>query len=101
MNVPKTSLPILYPGSCEPLKAACHGLALGLAVLMGAYNAAAWIRRRLSHLAINATIYIVAAFWEQRHVAHHLFPCLPSSGVPSALQGNAAEQDEPSPAKAA
>jgi hypothetical protein len=100
MDAPKPSLPILYPGSCEPLKAACHGLALGLAVLMGAYNAAAWVRRRQSHLAINATIYIIAAFWEQRHVAHHLFPCVLSS-VPSVVEGSAAVQDERTPAKAA
>jgi hypothetical protein len=46
---------------------------------MGAYNAAAWVRRRQSHLAINATIYVAAVFWEQRHVAHHLLPCLPST----------------------
>jgi hypothetical protein len=58
---------------------------------MGAYNAAAWLQRRQSHLAVNAVIYIAAAFWEQRHVMHHLSPCLepaapalesaPSTGV--------------------
>jgi hypothetical protein len=48
---------------------------------MGAYNAAAWIRRRQRHLAINAVIYIAAAIWEQRHVAHHLAPCLPATPV--------------------
>jgi hypothetical protein len=100
MDVPKTSLPILYPGSCEPLKAACHGLALGLAVLMGAYNAAAWMRRRQSHLAVNATIYILAAFWEQRHVAHHLFPCLPSL-APSAAAREAPAENESIAGKAA
>lgn len=75
---PKPTLAILYPGSCEPLKAVVHGVALGLTVLMGAYNAAAWLRRRQPHLALNAAIYIAAAFWEQRHVAHHLIPCLRS-----------------------
>ena len=78
MQPPKPSLAILYPGNCEPLKAAFHGVALVLAGVMGAYNAAAWIRRRQSHLAVNAAIYIAAAFWEQRHVAHHLYPCLPA-----------------------
>ena len=72
------SLPILYPGSCEPLKAAFHGAALTLAAVMGAYNAAAWLRRRQSHLALNAVIYFAAVCFEQRHVAHHLFPCLPA-----------------------
>ena len=76
---PKTSLPILYPGNCEPLKAAVHGVALVLAGVMGAYNVAAWLQRRQSHLAVNAVIYIAAAVWEQRHVAHHLIPCLPGT----------------------
>ncbi len=70
-------LPILYPGSCEPLKAAIHGVALGLAALMGAYNAAAWWHRRQSHLAVNTFIYLAAVFFEQRHVVHHLLPCRP------------------------
>jgi hypothetical protein len=97
MQPTKSSLPILYSGNCEPLKAAFHGLAMVLAATMGAYNTAAWIRRRESHLAVNATIYIAAVFWEQRHVAHHL--CLPS--VPPASVGvDAAVTDEP-PAKAA
>ena len=77
MTAPKTSLPILYPGNCEPLKAAFHAAALVLAGVMGAYNTAAWLRRRQSHLAINAVIYLAAAAWEQRHVSHHLYPCLP------------------------
>jgi hypothetical protein len=51
-------------------------MALGLTVLMGAYNAAAWLRRRQRHLAINAVIYFTAAIWEQGHVARHLAPCL-------------------------
>lgn len=60
MEPTKPSLAILYPGNCEPLKASFHGVALILAAVMGAYNAAAWVRRRQSHLAINATIYIAA-----------------------------------------
>lgn len=79
MSAPKTSLAFLYPGNCEPLKAAFHGAALVLAGVMGAYNTAAWLRRRQSHLAINAVIYLAAAAWEQRHVAHHLYPCLPAA----------------------
>ena len=77
MTAPKPSLTILDPGNCEPLKAAFHGAALVLAGVMGAYNTAAWLRRRQSHLAINAVIYLAAALWEQRHVTHHLYPCLP------------------------
>lgn len=77
MTAPKPSLAILYPGNCEPLKAAVHGAALVLVGVMGVYNTAAWLRRRQSHLAINAVIYLAAAVWEQRHVTHHLYPCLP------------------------
>ena len=100
MHPEKPSLPILYPGNCEPLKAAFHGAALVLAAVMGAYNTAAWMRRRQSHLAVNAVIYLAAAVWEQRHVAHHLFPCLPSES-PSSVEVNAPEPDEPASAKAA
>ena len=72
------SLAILDVGSCEPLKAVVHSVALGLCALMGLYNAAAWMRRRQSHLAINAVIYLAATCWEQRHVSHHLAGCPPS-----------------------
>ena len=91
------SLAILYPGSCEPLKAAVHGIALSLAAVMGAYNAAAWLRRRQSHLALNAVIYLAAVFWEQRHVVHHMVPCLPRT--PAAPIE--AETDPPGEQKAA
>jgi hypothetical protein len=72
MTVP---LPILKSGSCEPFKAGIHGAALGLVAIMGAYNAAAWLNRRERHLAVNALLYGLATFWEQRHVAHHIAAC--------------------------
>jgi hypothetical protein len=100
MDTPKLSLPILYSGNCESLKAAVHGLALGLSALMAAYNAAAWMRRRQSHLAFNAIIYTAAVFWEQRHVAHHLLPCLPSASLVD-VETSAPWDDESTPAKAA
>ena len=65
-------LEVLQCGSCEPLKLGVHSAALGLAVVMGAYNAAAWLSRRQVHLAVNAVLYAVLTAWEQRHVAHHL-----------------------------
>jgi len=82
------------------LKATFHGVALVLAAVMGAYNTAAWMRRRQSHLAINATIYIAAVIWEQRHVAHHLFPCLPSAS-PVIVDVNAPGEDRATQARAA
>ena len=100
MEPTKPSLAILYPGNCEPLKASFHGVALLLAAVMGAYNAAAWVRRRQSHLAINATIYIAAVFWEQRHVAHHLLPCLPSD-PPRPVDVHVPAQEGPATVKAA
>jgi hypothetical protein len=76
-NATSRSLVILEVGHCEPLKAVVHGAALGLAALMAVYNAAAWLRRRQRHLAVNAIIYVAAVWWEQRRVADHLVPCLP------------------------
>src|SRR5438477_4122581 len=63
---------LLNCGSCEELKIGVHAGALGLAVIMGAYNAAAWLSRREQHLAINAVLYAALTAWEQKHVAHHL-----------------------------
>jgi hypothetical protein len=65
-------LRILNCGSCETFKAGVHGTALGLAAIMGLYNAAAWLRRREPHLAVNAVLYAALTAWEQRHVSHHL-----------------------------
>ncbi len=68
----KMSLPVLQCGNSEPLKAGFHATTLGLCVVMGAYNLAAWLARRQRHLAVNAAIYTALSIWEQRHVAHHL-----------------------------
>jgi hypothetical protein len=65
-------LKVLKCGNCEPLKLGVHGLALGLAALCGAYNAAAWLSRREQHLAVNAVLYAALIAFEQRHVAHHI-----------------------------
>jgi hypothetical protein len=78
MTVP---LPILQHGSCEPFKAIVHGASLGLFVVMGLYNAAAWINRRERHLAVNVLIYAFGVAWEQRLVAHHVSACRESAEV--------------------
>jgi hypothetical protein len=65
-------LNVLKAGSSESLKTGVHATALGLAVVMGVYNAAAWLRRRESHLAVNAVLYTALTAWEKVHVAHHL-----------------------------
>jgi hypothetical protein len=69
------ALPILKPGACEPFKAGVHGAALGLAAVMGLYNAAAWMQRRERHLWINTVVYALAIAFEQQHVAHHVKSC--------------------------
>jgi hypothetical protein len=63
---------ILDCGEREAMKAAFHAAALSLGVVMGTYNAAAWIVRRQRHLFVNAWVYAVFATWEGRLVAHHL-----------------------------
>jgi hypothetical protein len=68
---------MLDSGRCEPLKAAVHGVLLVTVSVCAAYNAAAWIKRRQRHLAINAIIYSAAVLWERCHIAHHLAACPP------------------------
>ena len=62
---------VLNCGNCEELKIGVHASALGLAALCGLYNAAAWLKRREAHLAVNTVLYTVLTIWEQQHVAHH------------------------------
>lgn len=68
-------LPILQHGRCEPIKAGVHGAALGLAVVMGLYNAAAWVHRRERHLWINAVVYGLLTEYERRLMKHHIEAC--------------------------
>ena len=72
MTMPSVQLNVLQCGECETLKAGVHGSALALVAVMGLYNAAAWLRRRDVHLAVNAVLYAALVAWEQKHVAHHL-----------------------------
>jgi hypothetical protein len=65
-------LKVLKCGNCEELKLGVHGLTLGLAVLCGLYNAAAWLSRREQHLAVNTVLYAALIAFEQRHVSHHI-----------------------------
>jgi hypothetical protein len=63
---------VLQCGSYEPLKTGFHATALGLMAVMGLYNAAAWLQRRDTRLAVNAVLYTALTIWEQKHVAHHV-----------------------------
>jgi hypothetical protein len=68
----KIHLPVLESGNSEEIKLGVHATALGLAVLCGAYNIAAWMKRRQTHLAVNSVMYVALAAWEHQHVAHHM-----------------------------
>jgi hypothetical protein len=75
---------MLENGECEPAKAAVHGLLMATVALCAAYNTAAWLKRRQTHLAINAVVYSAAIWWERCHVAHHLHSCAkPTSTGPA------------------
>ena len=73
---------MLNVGQCEPLKAAVHGVLMATVAVCAAYNTAAWLKRRQTHLAVNAIVYTLATVWERAHVAHHLVECQPRTGKP-------------------
>src|SRR3954467_222408 len=83
-------LKVLKSGNCEELKLGVHAMALGLAALCGAYNAAAWLSRRERHLAINTVLYAALIAFEQQHVTHHIAeirrPHTPESTAPTATE---------------
>jgi hypothetical protein len=93
-------LPVLQCGSCERLKAGIHATALGLAAVMGLYNAAAWLSRRQAHLAVNAVLYTVLTAWEQQHVAHHIAELRRVAGTCAATGATPEEVPEPADAAA-
>ena len=87
---------VLKCGNCEELKLGVHVLALGVAALCGAYNAAAWLSRRERHLAFNAVMYAALIAFERQHVSHHIAelrrtpPLQPSSTVPAIAEDTGA-----------
>jgi hypothetical protein len=58
-------------GEKEGIKGGVHAAACGLAVIMTAYNSAAWWYRRERHLGINSMVYATAAAWEIVQVYRH------------------------------
>lgn len=69
---------LLTVGRCEPLKAGVHGVLMAVAALCAMYNAAAWLRRREPHLAVNAVLYSATVLWELNHVQDHV-ACYPEA----------------------
>ena len=92
---------ILESGSREVLKAAIHGAALGLALLMWAYNAAAWLQRRDRHLAVNVLVYSALVAFEREHLKHHLASAGTSAAstalLAAAALASAADEPEAQP----
>jgi hypothetical protein len=79
----RTVSEMLENGECEPAKAAVHGLLMATVAVCAVYNTAAWLKRRQTHLAINAVLYTAAIWWERCHVMHHLHSCAePTPAVP-------------------
>jgi hypothetical protein len=78
---------MLNVGRCEPVKAAVHGVMLATVGVCAVYNAAAWLKRRQRHLAVNAVIYAAAFWWERAHVIHHLAECQPVCGEGAGTAG--------------
>jgi hypothetical protein len=81
---------MLQCGNSERLKTGVHAAVFGLAAVCGLYNAAAWVSRRQTHLAINAVLYAALMVWEQQHVAHHLAELRQpdTSAVPGPVAGS-------------
>jgi hypothetical protein len=96
-------LKVLKCGNCEELKLGVHGLTLGLAVVCGLYNAAAWLSRREQHLAVNTVLYAALIAFEQRHVSHHIAEIRRPREAPAAplVMVEAAHPLEPEPAAVA
>ncbi len=77
----RTVSEMLDNGECEPAKAAVHGVLMATVAVCAAYNTAAWLKRRETHLAINAIVYSAAVWWERCHIVHHLRSCRPSTSA--------------------
>ncbi|MGH9139508.1 MAG: hypothetical protein ACRD2I_00045 [Vicinamibacterales bacterium] len=84
-------LKVLKCGNCEELKLGVHALALAVAALCGAYNAAAWLSRRERHLAVNTMMYAALMAFEQQHVSHHIAELRRPAAPPSAAGPSACE----------
>ena len=72
---------MLDNGECEPAKAVVHGVLMATVAVCAAYNMAAWLKRRETHLAINSVLCCAAVWWERCHVVHHLRSCPPSTSA--------------------
>jgi len=59
-------------GEGEVVKGAVHAAGAMLAMMMAAYNIAAWCYRRERHLGVNAVVYSLAIMWELKQTTHHI-----------------------------
>lgn len=64
--------PITHPTAQPRLKAGVHGTLAALAALCCLYSLVAYLRRRETHLAINATLYGLWTAYEVFETAEHV-----------------------------
>jgi hypothetical protein len=62
-------------GNQEVFKGGVHGTACAIALVMAAYNIAAWCFRREFHLSTNAVVYTLAVGWEAKQTMRHFRRC--------------------------
>jgi hypothetical protein len=58
-------------GTQEGVKGGVHGAACAIAMVMAAYNIAAFCFRRERHLGTNALVYSLAFGWEVKQTLRH------------------------------
>ena len=61
-------------GNQEVFKGGVHGTACAIALVMAAYNIAAWCFRRETHLGTNAVVYTLAVGLEAKQTMRDLRP---------------------------
>jgi hypothetical protein len=74
-EAPVTVQDFCYSGNQEGVKGSVHGAACIIALVMAAYNIAAWCFRRERHLGANAVVYTLAVGWEVKQTMRHLRRC--------------------------
>ena len=93
-RMPVTVEQFCHSGNQEVVKGGVHGAACVVALVMAAYNIAAWCFRRDRHLRVNAVVYTLAVGWELKQTLHHLRACEAS---PPTEYTDASQPESPEP----
>lgn len=62
---------MMQAGESETAKGGIHATIAGLAATCAIYNGCAWLKRRETHLAVNALLYAALWGWETYQTQHH------------------------------